>query len=155
MARKEYMRIRFFRLAFLWGFIALLIAGLSFLAPRKTHAASVDEPAIAEIPLCDTAEQIRFLVIEADHHGQANAVQASGELYGKTACAYAIVAYVRGADASAFVIRSGVVTIASVHVYGVDDAGRWVKIRPSLPQFSAFVTGTQEASLPIGRVHGE
>jgi hypothetical protein len=138
-----------------WGFLAFLIAGISLLQPPNAHASSVDDPAVEEIPLCDTTEQLKFLVIEADHHGKTNAIEASGQLYGPTACAYANAVYVREADDSTFFMQSSVVTIANVSIYAIETAGRWTEIRPPIRQFAAFVTITQEAALPVTRGHDE
>jgi hypothetical protein len=78
---KEAVWLKLLRLVFLWGFVALMIMGLSFLEPRRARASSLKSRVAEEIPLWDMTEQVRFSVIETHHHGVANAVQPCSELY--------------------------------------------------------------------------
>jgi hypothetical protein len=96
------------------------------------------EPAIEEGPVCDTAEQVKFIVIEMDHHGKLSAVAASAELYGDKACMYATFAFVRESDDSTFLITDEVVTVSAITVYGFQIDNHWIRVRPPMKQYTAF-----------------
>ena len=120
-------------------FIGLQVWLVSFLGTRPSSASDIGDPAIAEGPVCDTAEQVKSVVIETDHHGEFSAAAASAELYGDKACMHATFAFVRESDDSTFLITDEVVTVSAITVYGFQIDNHWIKIRPPIKQYTAFV----------------
>ncbi len=140
-------------------FVAPLIWAVSFLGTGQAYASPLGDPAIAEGPVCNTAEQVKFLVTETEHHGKLNAVAASAEFYGDKACMYATSAFVREADDFMYLITDKAVTISAITVYGFQIDNHWIKVRPPMELYTAFVEKavgvSSDGAKPILRIPDE